>query len=95
MEKREPSFDELTDYWCGRLQDATARHKAAIAQYREALEEYRTGTAPPVDGGFAFRQALRAETVARHEYVRILRIFTELILEGKIPEQEHSSGEVE
>jgi hypothetical protein len=41
---------------------------------------------PTDDGNFALRKALRAENFALAEYHRVLTIFTDLVLRGKIPD---------
>jgi len=38
------------------------------------------------DGHLAYEQALREEKVAIAEYTRVLRVFTDLIVNGKVPQ---------
>ena len=40
------------------------------------------------DGFFAFQQALRAETAALNEYMRVLEILNALVAHGKTPPDE-------
>ena len=47
----------------------------------EVQHDYPSGDSP----GCA--RALRAAVVARADYVRVLRIFTELVLDGKVPDE--------
>jgi len=42
------------------------------------------------DGTFAYRQALQSERLALAEYQRVLRIFSDLVVRGKIPEPDQS-----
>jgi hypothetical protein len=46
---------------------------------------------PDPDGRFALNLALQEESAARTEYMRLLRIFTELILHAMPPEEEPGS----
>ena len=39
------------------------------------------------DGSLAVRKARQEESVARDEYMRLLRVVTDLIVHGKIPEE--------
>ncbi len=46
---------------------------------------------PAADGDFAYRRALQAENVALAEYKRILRVFADLVVEGKTPDESASA----
>ena len=54
--------------------------KSALAEAMDALPD-----AAPPDGTFAYRQSLRSENAALAEYRRVLRIFTDLTVDGKMP----------
>lgn len=43
---------------------------------------------PKPDGQFAFRKALREETAALQEYRRVLQVFNDLVLNGKVPDRD-------
>ena len=43
---------------------------------------------PSSDGDFAIQRALRLEDHARAEYLRVQRILTDLMTEGKIPDED-------
>ncbi|HEV3199871.1 MAG TPA: hypothetical protein VGZ73_18335 [Bryobacteraceae bacterium] len=58
-----------------------------MAQFRTASEEFRTHHVPSPDGGFSVHLAIAAESTARKEYMRVLRLFTDLVLYGKIPDE--------
>lgn len=45
------------------------------------------GDVPSPDGQYAYQGALRAENAAFAEYSRVLRIFSDLVLHGKMPEE--------
>ena len=73
----------------GTLERAPGRRaqqfKAAKAHI-EAAKELQS-QAPPPNGAHAFRLALRAERRALVQYKRTLRIFTDLVVDGKILEE--------
>ena len=70
-----------------RLNDALHQLNSATLHLREVQQEYRSRSIPSPDGGLAFRQALRAETQARHEYMRVAMILHELLMHGTIPSE--------
>jgi hypothetical protein len=41
---------------------------------------------PPQDGGYGFQKALRSEKSALAEYTRTLRIYSDLVVYGKVPD---------
>lgn len=78
-------FDGIAVLWRKRLQVALHQLNSATLQLQAVLEKYR-GCAIPLDRDyFSFRQALRAETEARLEYMRVATILQDLVLHGKIP----------
>jgi len=76
---------ELEEIWRQRLENALARYRAAADAYGKSLqEEPRAGT--PDD----LNVVLKAEADALS---RVLRIFTDLVIDGKLPEQgDEASG---
>jgi hypothetical protein len=71
--------------------------RAARKQYEESsLEvvrlagELNDGLCEPPDGSEVIRQAHKRESLARDEYMRTLRLYSELILLGKVPEEPKS-----
>ena len=73
-----------------KLRQAQNRYQFATAQIRQLQAEYSTGSVPSADGDFALRNALRNENDARSDYMRVLRVFTQLILHGEQPEENTS-----
>ena len=76
----------LEDVWRERAQFALEGYLAARDECRSAIE--RQSDAAPPDGAPAYRQALRNESAALAEYRRMLRIFNELTIDGKMPPAE-------
>jgi CheY-like chemotaxis protein len=56
-----------------------------LAQYREVLEEQPGGLAPSPDGPLALARQAASEALA--EYERVLRVFTELTVHGRMPKE--------
>jgi hypothetical protein len=79
---------ELTDVWTARLHQSRAVYDSAVSRFREVLADQHKGLMPAPDGSQAVRNARLQESAARNEHMRILRIFTELVVAGKIPEDD-------
>lgn len=75
------------ELWRGRLAAAKAGYETAVERFRTASEDFRSNHTPSPDGGFSVHLAIAAESSARKEYMRVLRLFTDLVLYGKIPEE--------
>ena len=80
---------EVEDSWRLRLEETQARYLEAKEQYREFLQAQPDGRPPSPS---ALELARQAESRARVEFTRVLRIFTELTVNGKMPEERSVSG---
>jgi len=78
------SFEEVRILWHGRLNEARLAYERAVAQTEAALKE---GVAAAPDAALARRLALFRESAAREEYVRILKIYADLVVRGISPEE--------
>jgi hypothetical protein len=90
---RGPSRRELKAAWQQRLKRARSLYTEKAAIRKELLSERRVrvwpiNLAPDPGVRFALHQALQEESAARTEYMRILRIFNELMREGTLPDEE-------
>jgi hypothetical protein len=88
----EPTFHDsqhLLDLWRGRLLEARKTFELAVTETKTADMDFTAGTLPTPDGGVNLVGRLRAETRARDEYMRVLQIFTDLVVSGsgKKPEE--------
>ena len=86
-----PSPAKLEAEWHQRLKRARSRYERKVAIRKEMLAEHSEwpiSFQPDPDGRFALHLALQEESAARREYMRVLRIFTKLILHGTPPEQD-------
>ena len=80
---------DLEDAWRVRSEMARERYEMASRQYRKLLDEKPEGLIPRHDDPVAL--ARHAESEALAEYSRNVRLFTELIVYGRIPEEELAS----
>jgi hypothetical protein len=81
------SFD-LREKWRTRLEQARARHLEASAEFRDVVWKVNSGSTPVADGSHSVLVARMRENAAQNEFMRVLRIFTDLVTEGKLPEGE-------
>jgi hypothetical protein len=80
----------LEDCWRLRLEETRVHYRKATDQYRKLLQDQPAGR--PQDPNGALALARQAESEARAEYARVLRVFTELIVNGKMPEERSVAG---
>jgi hypothetical protein len=76
----------IEDLWRERLEAHRQSYEQARREAAKALAESAQGLCQRPDGSFAVQKALRGETRARDEYMRVLRTFADLHLNGKLPE---------
>jgi hypothetical protein len=82
-----PDRKALEALWRERLQRVRMEMDVASSFANGLRREGRPADSPSPDGGVAYRQAVRAEAAALAEYARILRLFADLVLAGKIPDE--------
>ena len=78
---------EIEEVWRNRVRDAQLRLDFARNFVKEVQRDFPPDSVPSADGRFAFQKALRVENFALAEYRRVLRIFTDLALGGKTPDE--------
>ena len=89
-----PFRREFEAQWRERVNRARSRNEEKLAIRRQMVGErleWPISLAPDPDGRFALNQALKEESAARTEYMRLLRIYAGLILHGTPPEEEPGS----
>jgi hypothetical protein len=81
------SKPELENIWRERLREARLKYEAASDAFRATWGEHFESrlTADPT---LAIEQARDLETAALCEYVRVLRIYTDLTVHGKLPPED-------
>ena len=77
---------ELQRQWQKKWKIAELELEAARVRL-QSIENDPFGVDGP-DGGYAYRAALRHETAALIKYSRVLRIYTDLVLNGRVPDDE-------
>ena len=75
---------ELERLWYTRVNDARSRFDFA----RNHLKYLQRGCLDGPDGQQTRWMALQAENAALTEYHRVLRIFTALVMDGKVPDED-------
>ena len=83
----EPALNpqELTELWRQRLQASLRVYESAKEKTAQLWDEHVRGYTPSPDGAFAFQQALQAEVMALNEYRRVLDVYYQLAVHGKLP----------
>lgn len=74
--EREQIIEKMELLWKCRVQVARERYDAAAAHFTQMVFDSNAGLMEKPDGSFAVRDARLMESMARSEYLRVLRIFT-------------------
>ena len=77
----------LKELWRQRLKDAELRLVFARDYLKYIQREVPLGEIRNADGEYAYQQAYRAEIRALGEFKRVLRIYTDLLVHGKLPDE--------
>jgi|SRR5579872_545160 len=89
-----PSFTvarhELEASWRSKLHETQERYQAATSRYRRVLQEQPKGLRQGPDDSLA--GARQAESQSLAEYARVLRIFVDLTVHRKIPEEQEAAS---
>ena len=79
--------ETMEDSWRVRLEETQARYKQATERRSQLPQEQPHGGSSGLNGRFALARQQESEALA--EYTRVLRLFTDLTVKGKIPEESH------
>ena len=79
----------MEEFWRARLKADRQKYDCAVAEFSKVLAQQTKWPLPAPDGSAAVRIAGLQESAARNEYMRTLKIFTDLVVSGKAPE-DHS-----
>ena len=77
---------ELELYWKERWQNAKLALEVARAHVQALKENVLPSDRYGSDSANAYKSALEQETAALIEYSRVLRIYTDLVVHGKLPD---------
>ena len=78
---------ELQGRWRDRLETARQKYNVAVVRCTTVKAEQTQYSLPAPDGSHAFRIARQEESAARNEYMRLVRVVNDLIIQGIIPEE--------
>jgi hypothetical protein len=67
--------------WRERLRQAQQQYMQASASAAKIQEEYAAQRPQTADGEYALQHALRAESLAREAYMKVLKVFTRMLEE--------------
>jgi CheY-like chemotaxis protein len=81
-----PDRQQLEDLWRSKLEQAQRRYRAAADEYRKLLGQTAREAPPAPDSPLVPASQAKSEALA--EYTRVLRIFTELTIHGKRPDEQ-------
>jgi len=84
--------EQLDESWRLKVEEASGRYRDASAQYRKMLEQQTDAATRGPDASGALMRARQAQSQALAEYSRLLRIFTDLTVHGKAPEEQPAAG---
>lgn len=78
--------EALENLWRERTESALKHYRITKVECAKAIS-MQSDVEPP-DGSFAYRKALRTENATLAEYQRVLTIFCDLTVSGKMPPAE-------
>ena len=79
------SLDDLTVYWQRRAHEAFGFYLHAAEQHRRMKEDLDQGGTSVADGSLAVLKARQALVMARSEFLRVHRIYIDLLLGKEVP----------
>jgi hypothetical protein len=83
----DPNKREMEDIWRERVREARDRYTQAAELFRATWDKH-FDTQMNRDGVPAIQRAREAESRALAEYVRVMKIFANLVISGQIPPEE-------
>jgi hypothetical protein len=82
----QPQLDySIVELWRGKIRAARLEYETATANFQVVASD--SASILPPDGSLNLLRALRKERTAREEYMRVLKVYTDYLLSGKIPEE--------
>ena len=84
------SRTELEEVWQSRVRAAREQYEERIHELDRVVAESEDDVNQQPDGSESTRQARRLMSGAFKEYMRLLRIYTDLVMYGKVPQEPNS-----
>jgi hypothetical protein len=75
----------LENLWRRRVENAGLRLDFARNFVEEVQKDVAAHAVPAADGAFSYQTAIRAQDVAAVEFGRVIRIYADLVVNGKPP----------
>jgi hypothetical protein len=88
MSDGQPTRQELENLWRKRLEDAKVQLDLVRNYLKEVQCDLKSGELHPSEGQYTHQWALRAETLALQHYQHVLKTLSDLLLTGKIPDEQ-------
>src|SRR3954451_20025777 len=88
MSGHNQSRAELEQLWRTRLLECGAKYESCVADLCKLLERQKQLGTAAHNGSLDVRNAHRQEAACRNEYLRVLRIFTDILVSGNILEED-------
>jgi hypothetical protein len=88
MGDSEASPQDLENQLRKLVADAKVRLDLTRNHLREVQRDLKSGALPSSERQYAYQQALRAETLALSYYQSVLKVFSTLVLDCKIPDEQ-------
>jgi len=82
---------ELQQVWLIRVNLAKQRYEASSRDYLGVVENLRSGRSSTLRCSEVLRHARQRESLALDQYLRAMRIYTNLVLKGMVPEEPNSN----
>jgi hypothetical protein len=86
-----PARLKLEDLWRTKLEEAQKKYLDATARYRQLLVASAHGSSSAADSPLAQARQVQSEALA--EYTRVLRAFTDLAVNGRVPKEPASPAD--
>ncbi len=78
---------EMEDFWRERLEMARIEYDLAYATFVQVVRDQAEWPMPATEPSAATEKARLQQSRALNKYQRVLKIFTDLTVDGKIPEE--------
>ena len=79
--------------WQAHVTAARRRYEEESREFSRLTAEFQEGLYQTPDGGAVLHLARHRESLALNEYLRALKIYTDLVLKGVLPEEPPKSNE--
>lgn len=86
------SSTELEHAWLIRASLAKQRYEEASRDFIQLVGDLKNRRSSTLGCSEELREARQRESLALNQYLRAIRIYTDLVLKGMVPEESHSNN---